>query len=55
MSLGGWRANQLIKLVQGSKGVATGRMVRRPGLVGRVFTNRNWRQNAELEGAEVIE
>lgn len=55
MSLGGWRANQLIRLVAGSKGVASGRVVRQPGFLGRHFTNRNWRQNAEMEGAEIIE
>lgn len=55
MSLGGWRANQLIRLVAGSKGVSSSKVVRRPGFVGRHFTDRNWRQNAEMEGADVIE
>lgn len=55
MSLGGWRANQLIRLVAGSKGVSSGKVVRRPGFVGRHFTDRNWRQNAEMDGADVIE
>lgn len=55
MSLGGWRANQLIRLVAGSKGVASGKVVRRPGLMGRLVTNRGWKENAQLEGAEIIE
>jgi len=55
MSLGGWRANQLIRLVAGSKGVSEGRLVRKPGFLARTFTNRNWRQNADMEGAEIIE
>ena len=55
MSVGGWRANQLIRLVAGSKGVATGKVVRKPGLIGRAITNRGWKENAQLEGAEIIE
>jgi len=55
MSLGGWRANQLIRLVAGSKGVATGKVVRRPGILGRMVTNRDWKEKAQLEGAEIIE
>lgn len=55
MSLGGWRANQLIRLVAGSKGVSSGRAIRQPGFFGRHFTDRNWRQNAEMEGADIIE
>ena len=54
MSLGGWRANQLIRLVAGSKGVSSGKIVRRPGILGRI-RDPNWRQNAEMEGAEIIE
>ena len=55
MSLGGWRANQLIRLVAGSKGVAAGKIVRRPGIIGRMVTDRGWREKAQLEGAEIIE
>jgi len=54
MSLGGWRANQLIRLVAGSKGVASGKVIRKPGLLGRI-RDPKWRENAELEGAEIIE
>lgn len=55
MSLGGWRANQLIRLVAGSKGVAAGKIVRRPGIIGRMITDRGWREKAQMEGAEIIE
>jgi len=54
MSLGGWRANQLIRLVAGSKGVASGKIVRKPGIWGRI-RDPKWRENAQLEGAEIIE
>lgn len=55
MSLGGWRANQLIRLVAGSKGVSSSKVVRKPGIIGRAITNRGWREKAQLEGAEIIE
>ena len=47
MSVGGWRSNQLIRLVQGSKGVAAGELVKKPGFVGRNITNRDWKEKAE--------
>lgn len=55
MSLGGWRANQLIRLVAGSKGVSADKMVKKPGFIGRHVTNRDWKEKAEQEGAQVIE
>ena len=55
MSLGGWRANQLIRLVAGSKGVAAGGIVRKPGFIGRHITNRGWREKVQLEGDQIIE
>jgi len=55
MSLGGWRSNQLIRLVQGSKGVVAGEIVKKPGIIGRMITNRDWKEKAEREGATVIE
>jgi len=54
MSLNGWRANQLIRLVAGSKGVSSGKIVRKPGILGRI-RDPKWRENAQLEGAEIIE
>lgn len=55
MSLGGWRANQLIRLVAGSKGVTASKIVRKPGFIGRHVTNRGWKEKAQLEGADIIE
>lgn len=55
MSLNGWRANQLVRLVAGSKGVAPDRLIRRPGFIGRHVTNRKWKEDAERDGAQVIE
>lgn len=55
MSTGGWRANQLIRLVAGSKGVSSAKIVRKPGFIGRHVTDRAWKENAQLEGAEIIE
>jgi len=55
MSVGGWRANQLIRLVSGSKGVATDKIVKRPGILGRNITNRDWKDKAEREGATIVE
>lgn len=55
MSLAGWRSNQLIRLVHGSKGVTAGEIVKRPGIIGRNLTNRDWKNKAEREGATIIE
>jgi len=55
MSLGGWRANQLIRLVSGSKGVGTEKIVKKPGIIGRTITNRGWKEKAEREGAVIVE
>ena len=55
MSLGGWRANQLIRLVAGSKGVSTDKMVKKPGFIGRHITDRDWKEKAEKDGAQIIE
>ena len=54
MSVGGWRANQLIRLVAGSKGVSSAKMVRKPGILGRI-RDPKWREKAQLEGADIIE
>ncbi len=55
MSLGGWRSNQLIRLVQGSKGVVAGEIVKKPGIIGRLITDRSWKEKAERDGARIIE
>ena len=55
MSKDGWRANQLIRLVQGSKGVVAGEIVKKPGILGRTLTNRDWKEKAERDGATIVE
>ncbi len=55
MSILGWRSNQLIRLVQGSKGVVAGEITKKPGFIGRHITDRGWKERAEREGARVIE
>ena len=55
MSLGGWRSNQLIRLVQGSKGVVAGEIVKKPRILGRTITNRDWKERAERDGATIVE
>jgi hypothetical protein len=55
MSEDGWRANQLVRLVASSKGVPAIDVVKRPGFIGRNFTNKDWKQKAEAEGKEVVE
>lgn len=55
MSLGGWRANQGIKVIAGSKGAPTIDVRKRPGWMSRNVTERRWKEKAEQEGAEIIE
>jgi len=55
MSKDGWRANAMIRLVAGSKGVSSAPFTRRPGIIGRHVTQRGWKEKAEREGATVIE
>ncbi len=55
MSLGGWRSNQLIRLVQGSKGVTSDEIVKKPGIIGRYVTDRDWKEKAERSGARIVE
>lgn len=55
MSEDGWRANQLIRLVAGSKGVPSIDVIRKPGVIARNITNRDWKQKADAEGKEVVE
>lgn len=55
MSIEGWRANQGIRLIAGSKGAPTIDVLKRPGWIGRNISNRKWQKKAELEGKEIIE
>lgn len=52
MSVHGWRANQMIRMVAGSKGAPAFEKVREPGFMARNVTNRGWRRKAEREGRE---
>ena len=55
MSDEGWRANQLIRLVAGSKGVPNVDVAKKPGWLGRNFTQKDWKEKANNEGKEIIE
>jgi hypothetical protein len=55
MSEDGWRASQIIKLVAGSKGVPSIDVTKKPGWIGRHFTNKDWKQKAEAEGKDIVE
>lgn len=55
MSDEGWRANQLVRLVAGSKGVPSIDIARKPGFIARHTSQKDWKQKAESEGKEIIE
>ena len=55
MGVNGWRANQGIRVIAGSKGAPTVDVAKRPGWFSRNVTKRNWKEKAEQEGVEVIE
>lgn len=55
MSLSGWRANALVRLVGSSQGVPSTPIARRPGIIGRNVTQRDWKEKAEREGATILE
>lgn len=55
MSEDGWRANQIIRLVAGSKGVPSIDVIRKPGVFARNITHRDWKQKADAEGKEIVE
>lgn len=54
MSKEGWRANAMIRLVAGSKGVSSAPVTRKPGIIGRNITQRDWEKKAEREGATIV-
>ncbi len=54
-SVEGWRSNQLIRLVAGSKGVPSTDYVKKPGIIARNLTKRDWEQKAKVEGKEIVE
>jgi hypothetical protein len=53
----GWRVNKMIQMVAGAQGSPTqvGELVKKPGIIGRNITNRNWKQKAEEQGQQIVE
>ena len=54
MSVDGWRANQLVRVVAASKGSPSVDIAKKPGLVERI-RNPKWKEQAEAEGKTVVE
>lgn len=56
MSIDGWRANQIIRLIGASKGVSNmDNTAKPPGWLGRNVTQRGWKKKAESEGKDIVE
>lgn len=56
MSEDGWRTNKIIQAIAGSKGAPTvGELMKKPGILQRNLTNRDWQKKAEEEGKVVVE
>jgi len=55
MGVNGWRSNQGIKVISGSKGAPTIDVRKRPGLIGRNVTERDWKKKSEQDGAVIVE
>lgn len=53
MSVDGWRAGQGIRIISASKGAPTVKDYKKPGIIGRLITERDWKEKARAEGAEV--
>ena len=52
----GWRVNKMIQAIAGSKGATgVGELMKRPGLLQRNITQRDWKKKAEEEGKTVVE
>lgn len=52
----GWRTNKMIQFNAASKGVGgVGELVKRPGLLQRNVTNRDWKKKADEKGATIVE
>ena len=52
----GWRVNKMIQAIAGSKGATSvGELVKRPGLLQRNITQRDWKKKADEEGKTVVE
>ena len=53
--IGGFTVKQGENIALGLGGGIGRKIVKRPGVISRNVTNRNWRQKAESEGAEIEE
>ena len=52
----GWRTNKMIQMVAGSKGApSVGELVKRPGVLQRNITDREWKKKAEEQGQTIVE
>ena len=52
----GWRVTKMIQAIAGSKGaMGVGELVKRPGLLQRNITQRDWKKKAEEEGKTIVE
>ena len=55
-SVDGWNVNKMIQMVAGSKGAtAIGELKKKPGILARNLTQRDWKKNAEERGEVIIE
>lgn len=52
----GWQQNQMIRFTAGAKGAPTvGELMKKPNILVRNLTNRDWQKKAEEEGKVVVE
>ena len=52
----GWQQNKQIQVIAGSKGaMGVGELMKRPGLLQRNITQRDWKKKAEEEGKTIVE
>lgn len=49
----GWRANQLIRGIMAAKGTPQVGLAKKPGIIGRYLTERDWKEKAQSQGLEV--
>jgi len=52
----GWRVNKMIAMVAGSKGApSVGELVKKPGVLQRNITQRDWKKKADEKGQTIVE
>jgi len=52
----GWRVNKMIQMVAGSKGApSVGELQKKPNIVARNVTQRDWEKKAREEGKTIVE